>query len=88
MGADAIPSHMELETLRDLYIHELKDLYSAEKQMVRNMPKMAKAAANKQLAAAYKQHLEPTKKQADPLEQIQKNLGETTRGQKSEGMKV
>jgi ferritin-like metal-binding protein YciE len=86
MGADAIPSHMELETLRDLYIHELKDLYSAEKQMVRNMPKMAKAAANKQLAAAFKQHLEQTKKQAERLEQILKNLGESTRGPKCEGM--
>jgi ferritin-like metal-binding protein YciE len=40
---------MELETLKDLYIHELKDLYSAEQQLVKALPKMAKAAGNKEL---------------------------------------
>jgi ferritin-like metal-binding protein YciE len=77
---------MELETLRDLYIHELKDLYSAEKQMIRNMPKLTKAATNKQLAAAFTQHLEQTKRQAERLEEILKNLGESTRGPKCAGM--
>jgi ferritin-like metal-binding protein YciE len=77
---------MELETLRDLYVHELKDLYSAEKQMIRNMPKLKKAAKNKQLAAAFAQHLEQTKRQAERLEQILKNLGESTRGPKCAGM--
>jgi ferritin-like metal-binding protein YciE len=77
---------MELETLRDLYVHELKDLYSAEKQMIRNMPKLKKAAKNKQLAAAFTQHLEQTKRQAERLEQILKNLGESTRGPKCAGM--
>jgi ferritin-like metal-binding protein YciE len=77
---------MELENLRDLYVHELKDLYSAEKQMIRNMPKLTKAAKNKQLAAAFTQHLEQTKRQAERLEQILKNLGESTRGPKCAGM--
>ena len=45
---------MELEKLKDLYIHELKDLYSAEKQIIKALPKMVKAATNKQLAAGFK----------------------------------
>jgi len=77
---------MELNTLRDLYIHELKDIYSAEKQMIRNMPKLAKAATNRQLVAAFKQHLEQTKRQAERIEAILKGLGESTRGPKCEGM--
>ena len=40
---------MELQTLKDLYIHELKDLFSAEQQLVKALPKMAKAASNKEL---------------------------------------
>lgn len=77
---------MELESLRDLYIHELKDLYSAEKQMIRNMPKMARAATNRQLASALNQHLEQTKRQAKRLEDILAENGESTRGPKCAGM--
>ncbi len=77
---------MELESLRDLYIHELKDLYSAEKQMIRNMPKMVKAAKNKQLSSAFQQHLDQTKRQAERLEQLLTSHNETTRGPKCEGM--
>ena len=84
--ARSILSGMELESLRDLYIHELKDLYSAERQMIRNMPKMVKAATNKQLASAFQQHLEQTKRQADRLEQLLTSHSESTRGPKCEGM--
>ncbi len=77
---------MELETLKDLYIHELKDLYSAENQLIKALPKMARAAKNRQLAAGFKQHLEQTKRQAKRLEQILKSHGESTRGPKCEGM--
>jgi ferritin-like metal-binding protein YciE len=77
---------MELETLKDLYVHELKDLYSAEKQLVNALPKMKKAATNRQLATAFNQHLEQTKRQARRLEQILKNHDESTRGPKCEGM--
>jgi ferritin-like metal-binding protein YciE len=77
---------MELETLRDLYIHELKDLYSAEKQIIRALPKMAKAANNRQLASAFKQHLAQTKRQAERLEQVLESHGETTRGPKCPAM--
>lgn len=77
---------MELATLKDLYIHELKDLYSAENQLIKALPKMAKAAKNRQLAAGFTQHLEQTKKHAQRLEQILKGQGASTRGPKCEGM--
>jgi ferritin-like metal-binding protein YciE len=77
---------MKLETLKDLYIHELKDLYSAENQIIKALPKMAKAATNKQLAAGFKEHLEQTKEHAARLEEILTSHDESTRGPKCEGM--
>lgn len=77
---------MELQTLRDLYIHELKDLYSAEQQITKALPKMAKAAKNRQLSVAFSQHNEQTKRHAKRIEQILKGLGQSTRGPKCEGM--
>jgi ferritin-like metal-binding protein YciE len=71
---------MELETLKDLYIHELKDLFSAEQQLVKALPKMAKAASNKELAAGFQEHLEQTKGHAQRLEQILSRHKATTRG--------
>ena len=59
---------MQLETLQDLYVHELKDLYSAEKQLIRALPEMAKAAKNGKLAAGFEEHLEQTKEHAARLE--------------------
>jgi ferritin-like metal-binding protein YciE len=77
---------MELETLKDLYIHELKDLFSAEQQLVKALPKMAKAASNKELAAGFQEHLEQTKGHAQRLEQILSRQKATTRGAKCKGM--
>jgi ferritin-like metal-binding protein YciE len=77
---------MRLETLRDLYIQELKDLYSAEKQIIKALPKMAKAAANRQLAAGFEEHLKQTKEHARRLEKILTSHDESTRGPKCEGM--
>ncbi|HEY8900962.1 MAG TPA: ferritin-like domain-containing protein [Chthoniobacterales bacterium] len=77
---------MELNTLKDLYIHELKDLYSAEKQIIKALPKMAKAATHPDLVAGFKAHLEETKEHAARLEKILKSLGQTTRGPKCKGM--
>jgi ferritin-like metal-binding protein YciE len=82
----AISQHMELATLKDLYVHELKDLYSAENQLIKALPKMAKAATNRQLSAAFRQHLEQTKRQVKRLEQILKSHDESTRAPKCEGM--
>ena len=63
---------MELETLKDLYVHELKDLYSAENQLIKALPKMAKAAANTELAEGFKTHLNQTKEHAARLERLLK----------------
>jgi ferritin-like metal-binding protein YciE len=77
---------MELQTLTDLYIHELKDLYSAEQQLVKALPKMAKAAVNKELAAGFREHLEQTKGHAQRLEKILSRHKQTFRGPKCKGM--
>jgi ferritin-like metal-binding protein YciE len=77
---------MELETLQDLYIHELKDLYSVEQQLIRALPKMAKAAKNEELVAGIQKHLEQTKEHADRLEKILSGHKESTRGPKCKGM--
>jgi ferritin-like metal-binding protein YciE len=77
---------MQLETLQDLYIHELKDLYSAEKQLVRALPKMAKAANNEELAAGIQKHLDQTKEHAARLEMILSSHKQSTRGAKCKGM--
>src|SRR5438046_10313754 len=77
---------MKLETLKDLYVHGLKDLYSAEKQIIKALPKMVKAATNKQLAAGFEEHLKQTKEHATRLEKILTNHDESTRGPKCEGM--
>ncbi len=77
---------MEIQTLSELYVTELKDLYSAEKQIIRALPKMVKAASNDQLKAGFQQHLEETKEQAARLEKLLKSHEETTRGPKCKGM--
>jgi ferritin-like metal-binding protein YciE len=77
---------MQLETLQDLYIHELKDLYSAEKQLIRALPKMAKAAKNQQLAEGFQEHLEQTKEHAARIEKILAKHQKSTRGSRCKGM--
>ena len=77
---------MELETLKDLYIDEIKDLYSAEKQLVKALPKMAKAANDKNLQQAFRTHLKETAQHAARLEQICQELGVSPRGKKCVGM--
>jgi len=77
---------MELETLRDLYVDELKDLYSAEKQLVRALAKMAKQATNPDLQEAFKNHLTETEGHVERLEQIFESLEATPRGKKCVGM--
>lgn len=77
---------MKLETLNDLYIHQLKDLHNAEKQLIKALPKMAKAATNEKLRSGFEQHLEETKEHANRLEQLLSNLNQTTRGPKCKAM--
>ena len=77
---------MELDTLKDLYVEELKDLYSAEKQIVKALPKMIKATKHPELQAAFKTHLRQTGEHARRLEQICAELGVSPRGKKCVGM--
>jgi ferritin-like metal-binding protein YciE len=77
---------VELDTLRDLYIDELKDLYSAEKQLVRALPKMAKAASSPELKRAFETHLAQTQKQVERLERVFEELEASPRGKKCVGM--
>lgn len=74
------------ESLRELYINELKDLYSAETQLVKALPKMAKAASNDELRQAFEEHLRQTSEQVSRLEQIFDALGEKPTGKKCLGM--
>lgn len=77
---------MELDTLKDLYVEELKDLYSAEKQIVKALPRMIKATKHPELKAAFKTHLRQTGEHAKRLEMICKELGVSPRGKKCVGM--
>ncbi|HMG12078.1 MAG TPA: ferritin-like domain-containing protein [Gemmatimonadaceae bacterium] len=77
---------MELNNLRALYIDELKDLYSAEKQLVKALPKMAKNATNPQLKQAFTDHLAETEDQVQRLEEIFGSLEASPGGKKCVGM--
>lgn len=77
---------MKLETLRDLFIHELKDLYSAEKQLIKALPKIAKGATNPDLRDGILRHLEETKEHAARLETVLADLGTSNRGPKCKAM--
>jgi ferritin-like metal-binding protein YciE len=72
--------------LRHLYIDELKDLYSAENQLVKALPKMAKAATSPDLKAGFEEHLEQTRGHVARLETIFKGLDESPKGKKCKGM--
>jgi ferritin-like metal-binding protein YciE len=74
------------EGLREVYIDELKDLYNAENQLLRALPKMAKAASSDELRQGFEEHLEQTKGQVQRLEQIFQKLGESPKGKKCKGM--
>jgi ferritin-like metal-binding protein YciE len=77
---------MKLNTLNDLFVHELKDLQSAEKQLIRALPKMIKAASNEELKAALESHLGETEEQADRLDQILAEVDASSRGMKCKAM--
>lgn len=77
----------KLTTPRDLLIEELKDLYSAEAQLIKALPKMAKAAESEELKSAFETHLEQTKTHAQRLEQIMEDLDESPKGKTCKAMK-
>jgi ferritin-like metal-binding protein YciE len=77
---------MKLNTIEDLFHQELKDLYSAENQLVKALPKMAKAATNEELKAGFEEHLEQTKGHVERLNQIGEQLGVKLTGHKCKAM--
>jgi len=77
---------MMTNTFQSLYINHLKDLYSAENQLVKALPKMVKSAESQELSDAFRSHLEQTKNHVMRLEDIFQRLGETPKGQKCVGM--
>ena len=77
---------MKLETLRDLWIEEMRDLYNAENQLIKALPKMAKAASSELLRAAFEEHLEVTKQQVARLETIFERLELSPKGKKCAAM--
>ena len=77
---------MEHQALKDLYIDELKDIYNAENQLVKALPKMAKTANSEELRTGFEEHLEQTRGHVQRLEQIFKELGEKPSGKKCKAM--
>jgi ferritin-like metal-binding protein YciE len=77
---------MPQQDLKELYIDELKDLYNAENQLVKALPKMAKASNSEELREGFEEHLEQTKGHVQRLEQIFEMLGESPKGKKCKGM--
>src|SRR3984885_1064199 len=77
---------MEQNSLKELYIDELKDLYNAENQLVKALPKMAKAAESDDLRKGFEGHLEQTRGHVNRLEKIFQGLDESPKGKKCKGM--
>jgi ferritin-like metal-binding protein YciE len=78
---------MSVETIQQLFIEELKDLYSAEKQITRALPKLMKAAKSEELRMAFENHLHETQEQVQRLEQISEMMGKSLSGKTCNGMK-
>jgi ferritin-like metal-binding protein YciE len=76
----------KLATLDDLLVHELQDLYDAEQQIVKALPKMAKAASATELQSAFRRHLSETEAQVERLEQVFTILGIPAKGRHCDGM--
>jgi len=77
---------MQLNSLEDLFVSELKDLYSAEKQLLKAIPKMAKAAKSKPLQNGFSKHLKQTEGHVSRLEKVCEELGVSPRGKKCKAM--
>ena len=78
---------MKTSTLQDLLVEEIRDLYDAEKQLIRALPKMAKAASDSELGDAFREHLEQTKEQAARLERVFESMGMKAKSKPCAAMK-
>jgi ferritin-like metal-binding protein YciE len=79
--------HMAAENLQELFVEELRDVYDAEKQLTKALPKMAKAVESDELRAAFEEHLDITRMQVNRLEEVFRSLGMAARGKTCDGMK-
>jgi len=77
---------MKTNTLKEVYVDELRDLYNCEQQLIKALPKMAKAASSEKLRNGFEGHLEQTKGHARRLEQVLEGLGEPVKGKKCKGI--
>jgi ferritin-like metal-binding protein YciE len=77
---------MEKNTLKQLFVDELRDIYDAERQLIKALPKMAKAASSEDLRTGFEEHLEQTREHAHRLERIFTALGEKPTGKRCKGM--
>ncbi|MBV9342207.1 MAG: ferritin-like domain-containing protein [Acidobacteria bacterium] len=77
---------MTINSLQDLYLEQLRDLYDAENQLIKALPKMAQAAASEELRTGIEEHLEQTKEHAERLEKIFERLEQKAKGEKCKGM--
>lgn len=78
---------MKMDTLKTLYLEELRDLYNAEQQLVKALPKMAKGASSEELQDAFQKHLEQTKTHVERLEEVFEDIGEKPKGKTCKAMK-
>jgi ferritin-like metal-binding protein YciE len=77
---------MSFESMQDLLIHQLRDIYSAEQQLTKALPKMQEAASTEELATAFGSHLTETEGQVERLDRVFELLGERAGGVKCKGM--
>ena len=77
---------MQIDNLEKFFVEQLKDVYNAEKQIVRALPRMSKAATDEELRNAFDTHLRETEKQVERLERVFKDFGQTPQGKKCVGM--
>jgi len=77
---------MKVNSLHDLYLEQLRDLYDAEHQLIKALPKMAKAASSPELRSAFEEHLQKTRGHAQRIETIFKGMGDKAKGPKCKAM--
>jgi ferritin-like metal-binding protein YciE len=77
---------VKVNSLNDLYLEQLKDLYDAEQQLIKALPKMAEASSSAELRGAFEEHLEKTKEHARRIDTIFEGMGEKAKGQKCKAM--
>jgi ferritin-like metal-binding protein YciE len=78
---------MEMNSFQDLYVEQLRDLYSAETQLCEALPKMAQAASNPELKQSFQMHLQQTERQREDVRRIIENIGEKAEGHECKAMK-